>query len=240
MTDGPPRGNLREDPVNPTKALLKSGDLDWGKLPELVAQFLPAEDPSPPPVRIWAEGVGGWSFDYWRGLDGPVRWCAAGCEPTERTGRTVLEQAESGRLFAPDGELKWRLIPEDSPDGEETAKRCRLVFLGTRDWFPSDERLAPRTELEQLSPSASSLDVILWGQQTEYTPDEWIELRIPHRFRYPVHTIQSDEAGAVGADEAGSRRSHSRSGVRVRTEIWHDRWGTPHFMRLCDLVVYPI
>jgi hypothetical protein len=222
------------------KAILKAGDLDWGALAELVDLLHPADDPASVPVRIWAEGAGGWSLDFWRGLEGRVRWCAAGREPTELAGRTVLERSESGRLFAPDGELKWRRILEDSPDGEAMVQRCRLVFLGTRDWFPSFDGLAPRTELDQLSPSESTVDLMLWGEQSEHSPDEWIELRIPHRFRYPVDRTQSVADSAADDDVTGTRRRPTRSGVRVRTETWLDRWGTPHFMRLCDLVVYPI
>jgi hypothetical protein len=221
-------------------AILKSGDLELGSLTELAGQLQPVDDSATLPIRIWAEGILGWTFDIWRGLDGRLRWCAAGREPLELTGRAVLAQAESGRFFAPDGELKWRTILVDAPEGGERIKRSRVVFLGTRDWFPAFDRLALRTELDQLSPSDSSLDVILWGQQSEHSPGEWIELRIPHRFRYPVSTAQPEEESAGGDDVKGGRRHSLRSGVRVKTETWLDRFGTPHFMRLCDLVVYQI
>jgi hypothetical protein len=220
-------------------AVLRAGDLDPRNLPELVGQIPNAGGLGSPPVRIWAEGADGWAFDFWRGLEDPIGWCAAGQEPTELTGRTVLERAESGRIFAPEGELRWRLVPADSPDTAAAVHHCRLVFLGMHDWFPSSGLLAPRTELDQLSRHESELDVLLWGQQTEHTPGEWIELRIPHRFRYPVSEVlpEGTRGAAVGPF---SSRPHPRSRVRLRTEIWVDRWGTPHFMRLCDLLISPI
>ena len=55
----------------------------------------------------------------------------------------------------------------------------------------------------------------LWGRQTRTTPGEWVELRIPHRFRYPV---------------AGNPRS-----VSAVVEQWCDDVDEPHFLRLCDL-----
>jgi hypothetical protein len=125
----------------------------------------------------------------------------------------VLPRAASGRLFAPDWELRWRVLP---CLGE---RRCRAVYLGQQDWCP--ERLRPR-ELNGLTPARG--EAILWGQQTGRTPGEWVELRIPHRFRYPVPAAPAPAGG--------------RLGVRAVLEVWSDGRGEPQLVRLCDLKSY--
>jgi hypothetical protein len=119
-----------------------------------------------------------------------------------------LGRCQAGRIFAPSGELKWRLIGPGC---------CRALFLGSADWV--GEGLKPRSELQGLSPK--KLRCFLWGQQSARTPGEWVELRIPHRFRYPL-----DAQPPAGADTLGAR---------VVVEVWSDASGEPHFVRLCDL-----
>lgn len=158
------------------------------------------------PRRAWIEAPDGWSFDWWHGMDGCSQWCRSGHQPVQQDSADCLAKSMAGRLFAPDGELRWRVIPA-------LGDACfRTVFLGERDWVGTE--LKDRSGcLKELSPKETKL--YLWGQQTEASKDEWIELRIPHRFRYPV---QFDSRHVV-----------------VVAEVWRDSLGEPHFVRLRDL-----
>jgi hypothetical protein len=194
-------------------ATLKAGDVLPAELLELVGQIRVTED-----VRIWVEGADGWALDYWAGPEAPVRWCAAGREADPLAGREVLARSQAGRIFAPSGELRWRCLPSPSPP------RCRVVFLGEHDWLPG--RLAVRDEIERLDLTPAVDSAILWGQKTTASDGDWVELRVPHRFRYPVPDPGVDAGVPVG--------------VRVWTEVWSDRWGEPHFIRLRDMTAYTI
>ena len=117
-----------------------------------------------------------------------------------------MSRSTAGRLFAPDGELRWRVIPAL---GEEC---WRTVFLGHADW--TGAALEDCTDhLHGLQPGRDRF--FLWGKQSDATPGEWIELRIPHRFRYPV-----------GGNPVN---------VMALVEQWRDAAGETHFCRLCDL-----
>lgn len=191
-------------------ALLKAADLTQEKFLALVKNLHP--DTPQVPGRIWLEAPDGWALDWWEweaGFPRKLRWCGAGREPIEENADACLPRSTAGRLFAPEGELHWRVIPA-------LGESCwRTVFLGTTDWVAA--ALENHSELlQELSPSYDSF--FLWGQQTEETPDEWIELRIPHRFRYPVTD--------------NSKR------VKVVVEQWTDATGEPHFVRLCELQSY--
>lgn len=190
--------------------ILKAADLTQEKFLALVKNLHP--DTPQVPGRIWLEAPDGWALDWWEweaGLPRKLRWCGAGREPIEEHADACLPRSTAGRLFAPEGELHWRVIPA-------LGESCwRTVFLGTTDWVAT--ALENHSELlQQLSPSYDSF--FLWGQQTEETPDERIELRIPHRFRYPVTD--------------NSKR------VKVVVEQWTDATGEPHFVRLCELQSY--
>lgn len=191
-------------------AILKASDLTQEKFLALVKNLHP--DTSQVPGRIWLEAPDGWALDWWEweaGLRRKLRWCGAGRAPIEEYADACLPRSTAGRLFAPEGELHWRVIPA-------LGESCwRTVFLGTTDWV--ETALEDQSHvLEQLEPSHDSF--FLWGQQTEETPDEWIEMRIPHRFRYPV----TDNAARV----------------KVIIERWTDHTGEPHFVRLCELQSY--
>lgn len=190
--------------------ILKAADLTQEKFLALVKNLRP--DKPQVPGRIWLEAPDGWAFDWWEwqaGLAGKLRWCGAGRELVEERVDACLSRSTAGRLFAPEGELRWRTIPA-------LGESCwRTVFLGTTDWVAA--ALEDCSEgLQPLSPSHDSF--FLWGEQTEETPDEWIELRIPHRFHYPVTD--------------NSKR------VKVVVEKWTDATGEPHFVRLCELLSY--
>lgn len=197
-------------------AILKAGDLTADELRQQIQELaLPEADAGR--LRIWAEAPDGWALAAWSGLAGKVPWCASGRTAETLSAHECLSRATAGRLFAPSGELRWRVIPSLGD------RCCRVVFLGKTDWLPG--RLRPRTELGGLTSSSDGF--ILWGQQTRHSPGEWIELRIPHRFRYPVQTATPSGDG-------------ERVGVRVRVEVWSDGIGEPHFVRLCDLEPYTV
>lgn len=186
-------------------ACLKATDLTRDGFLELITSLNPPAD-GEVLRRIWLEAVDGWTFDWWRGLDHDLSWCGAGREPIKQQTGICLSRSTTGRLFAPDGELRWRVIAA-------LGETCwRTVFLGDADWV-GDVLEDCSGVLKTLRPERERY--YLWGKQTEASPEEWIELRIPHRFRYPV-------AGA---------------GLHVRAvvEQWRDDVGEPHFFRLCDL-----
>lgn len=192
-------------------AFLKAADLTQDSFLSLIENLRPS-DADKSRGHIWLEASDGWSLDWWdwqSGLNDDLRWCGAGREPVKERAHDCLRRSTAGRLFAPAGELRWRVIPA-------LGQSCwRTVFLGTADWIGAalDDH---SDSLHDLKPDRDSF--FLWGQQTAETPDEWIELRIPHRFRYPV-----------------SGNPHR---VKIVVEQWNDETGEPHFVRLCDLEPY--
>lgn len=192
-------------------ALLKAADLTQERFLNLIAS-LRQPDAGDFPARVWLEAPDGWALDWWDWGAGPERylhWCGAGREPIEELAADCLARSTAGRLFDRSGELRWRTIPA-------LGQSCwRTVFLGNADWVGAalDDCSAG---LDGLEPHQNGF--LLWGQQTTATPGEWIELRIPHRFRYPV---------------TGNPRT-----VRVVVEEWRDEPGEPHFVRLCGLEPY--
>ena len=188
-------------------AFLKASDLTQEKFLDLITNLCSDADTSP--CHIWLEAPDGWALDSWdwqSGLEGQLRWCRAGREPIEEPSQDCLTRSTAGRLFAPEGELRWRNIPA-------LGQSCwRTVFLGNADWVGT--ALKDHSDgLANLHPHRDSF--FLWGQQTPATPDEWIELRIPHRFQYPI----------IG----------NPNRVKVVIEQWNDDTGESHFIRLCDL-----
>ena len=83
-----------------------------------------------------------------------------------------LSIADQGRIFSPEGELKWRRVNQI----------MRVVYLGAT---PGPERLEDRST--ELKPMTSQYeDIFLWGVRTDLE-DEWIEQQVPHRFVYPLN-----------------------------------------------------
>ena len=184
-------------------AFLKTADLTQDQFLDLIKNLQP--DTASDLCYIWLEAPDGWALDRWND-GGELHWYGAGCESIKKSAQDCLRCSTAGRLFAPAGELRWRTIPA-------LGQSCwRTVFLGNVDWVG--------TALEDHSDILNALhshqeSLLLWGQQTSTTPNEWIELRIPHRFRYPI----------TGNPER----------VKVVVEQWDDNTGEPHFVRLCDL-----
>ena len=192
--------------------VLRAADLT----PEMLAGLLGSlRYPEGHRVRTWLEGIDGWSLDFWPGLEGRVLWYGAGRVPTQRIVRDLLTQLVGGRVFDLDGELRWRRLPALGK------QPCRTVYLG-KD-FQAVNSLDLRGELAGKSPRTSEYP--LWGLLTSATcgrtnEPEWVELRIPHRFRYPVQ-VATPPAGPLA--------------VKAVVETWVDGCGEPHFSRLCDL-----
>ena len=185
--------------------ILRASDLSRASFMNVV-QKLGSCDANTFRRRVWVEAADGWAFDWWQGMDGQLHWCSAGREPILHDASNCLARSTAGRLFSPDGELRWRVIPALG------ATCFRTVFLGEGDW--SGDALRDCSEhLEGLQ--SKQIRLYLWGQQTAAAEDEWIQLRIPHRFRYPV--------------TSGSRY------LLAVVEQWYDEVGEPHFMRICDL-----
>ena len=188
------------------KALLKAADLPQSQFLELFRNT----SESTSLRRVWLEAPDGWAFDWWQSSDDSLEWRGAGRQPSLSVFHECLARSTTGRVFNAEGELRWRRIPGLGPS-------CwRTVFLGDRDWVGCRELEDHSNCLDSLQPQRKRL--YLWGQQTPNSPDEWIDLRIPHRFRYPI----------LG-------NGHH---VRLLVEQWHDEGGEPHFVRWCDLEPY--
>ncbi len=195
--------------MNSALPTLRAGDLAPAEMLGLLAKLTYASEE---PVRCWLDAFDGWALDYWPGSTGTVRWNGAGREPRVEALEGLLPRVTSGRVFASSGELKWRVLPS-------LGERCwRSVFLGNRWPLDGHDVLPVQADLTALSPEQAIYP--LWGQQTKRTPGEWIDLRIPHRLRYPVSATAPE---------------HGRVIAKIVVEVWKDIQGEPQFARLCDL-----
>lgn len=194
------------DQISTVGLVLKAGDLSISALVSLLGRMVAPQGERP---RLWLEAADGWTLDDWPGREGTVRWCGANRFPETTAVEALLERSQSGRLFMLSGELRWRCLPA-------LGERCqRVVFLGNKDLVGED--LTERPEIRKQLAHCHRWQALLWGQQTAETPGEWIELRIPHRFRYPW---------------SGRERA---SRLQAILETWSDVQGEPQFVRLCDL-----
>lgn len=79
--------------------------------------------------------------------------------------------SENGRVFWPEGELKWRKI-----DG-----MIRAVYLGSEPFTDKMEDYSSEWKDLKCQPH----EFILWGERSD-TEYEWLEQQVPHRFNYPI------------------------------------------------------
>jgi len=84
-----------------------------------------------------------------------------------------LRQTDHGRIFSPNGELRWRRFED----------KIRTVYLGSPPVPDGLEDFSQ--ELKSLHPEY--VESMLWGVRTNLE-DEWIEQQVPHRFFYPIST----------------------------------------------------
>lgn len=194
--------------------VLRAKDLT---LPELLTLLGAGRDRS----RVWLDAPDGWSLAYWRGLAETLTWCGAGHEPAQEQAEALVRRSVAGRVFDAAGELRWRKLPVQ---GESV---WRTVYLG--EDAEAVAVLEQRRELDGLMGTKSEHP--LWGILTAPArrrgdaQDEWVELRIPHRFRYPVD-IPTPRPTALA--------------VKAVVETWKDKRGEAHFMRICDLLAYSV
>lgn len=188
-------------------ALLKAKDISLDELLEVIEALEVAKQDGR--LRCWTEAPDGWAFDWWPGRNGQMRCYGAGRMAYNDNVMSNLGRSTTGRLFSPGGELRWRQLSSTG------SRNYRCVFLGQSDWVGSllDDK---STELADLK--SERQQHLLWGQQSDRSPGEWIELRIPHRFRYPI-------------DVAAQR-------VVLELEYWRDTTENLHFVRYCDLHAY--
>ncbi len=165
--------------------------------------------------RCWLDAPDGWALDYWNGITSRVDWNGAGRFRSPKTFRDVIEHTTNGRIFSPAAELKWRFLPALEPN-------CyRVVYLGS-GFNPAFAPDLQNHSALLLNMTQEKKSYPLWGHSTHHTPDEWVELRIPHRLKYPVE-CPSPINGRISAN--------------IEVEIWKDAAGASHFIRLCQVTI---
>lgn len=179
---------------------------------ELIGLLRDAAPPAGETAWCWLEAADGWTLDFWPSTQGTVRVQAANRQPVAEKIEGFLPRVIAGRVFSPSGELRWRVLPAL---GERS---CRVVFLGEPWGGAGIGSLQSRNELDGLTPVDRRYP--LWGQQTHITPGEWIELRIPHRLRYPISSGTSGQGRVIAT---------------LRVQLWKNRRGEVQFLRLCSL-----
>lgn len=122
-----------------------------------------------------------------------------------------ISQTIQGRIFSPQGELKWRKL-----DG-----LMRTVYLGEGplpDKFEDNHG-----EIDALKKELR--EYYLWGRYRAATA-EWIEQQVPHRFKYPLNGVAGDMDRVVlvteaWVDGAGIPRFQRYYDVKVKRENDH-------------------
>lgn len=151
----------------------------------------------PDDALAWIEWPDGWALGRWRDL---------------RDDRApTLVDSSAGRVFHDSGELRWRVLPCLG------AHPLRAVYLGAQLWPGLTPMMQDESHiLTGLEPRR--VQHVLWGEYYDPT-GEWVELRIPQRFRYPLH--------------ARSQR------VALVAELWESTTGgEPGFVRYCALIAF--
>jgi len=172
---------------------------------------------------LWLTADAGWSLDAWRGLSESVNWYQAGClrnDASDVARQRILESSE-GRLFDAKGEVRWQNI------GSSSEPLFRVVAISSGEIWEQERRLlrsAPGVEVCNaralgVRRRSESTQLALWGRQSPRTPGEWIELKIPHRFKYPV-----------------SQDNCNAESIAIDCETWEDDLGQVHFVCFRGLV----
>lgn len=168
---------------------------------------------------VWAERPDAWTFSKWHGVNATLQVYQAGKNVDEASfvAGDWLGKSYSGRWFNSECQTSWRRILV----GDEEI--VRIVCLTTEsNYCDACESVAGArqylaTSSDELGLADFTEQYLLWGQQTENSPNHWIDLSIPHRLCYPLPIPNS----------------HFVSLVAKR---WCDRTGRTHFLRYTDLV----
>ena len=169
---------------------------------------------------LWAEAADSWSFSDWRGLDSQLQVYRAAelVDESNFLARNWLPKTVAGRWFSGQSQLSWRRMLI----GNEFV--WRAVYLGSNSTLSTalvksveaSDVVETTTDKFGLRCGESAEQFILWGQQSVNTPGEWVELSIPHRFRYPCQI----------AVDGQMPRLLALTAVR-----WADDIGHIHFLR---------
>lgn len=91
-----------------------------------------------------------------------------------RPDASLVDRSEEGRVFSPEGELRWRRL----------GPVVRMVYLG--DSMPNDPGwIDGSRHIAGLRPKYG--DFLLWGVRSDLEP-EWLEHQLPKRLVYPIRT----------------------------------------------------
>lgn len=164
--------------------IVRAGDLKGDELQRLLSK-VQASGGEEPPAWFWLTTPDEWTIERWRGLEARVPVYQTQRSGGERAVGELVSKSEWGCIFQPLWELRWRRL-EPFVDG-----RFRVRFAGE----PGDDLQATLEELLRCALDvegwqAEQRKYRLWGEHSEATDPDWIELRIPHRFRYPVPTAR--------------------------------------------------
>ncbi len=189
---------------------VQAADLTWEQFAQLLRDL--NRGPDAPKLRGWLEWPDGCSFDWWTSWNSEIACYCAWQRPRRKNFSTVVPEATAGRIFAPDGQLQWRVLP-----GERDTRIWRVVFIGSNQWWQDAQLAGFRDFSDQFSAcSIRRCQYYLWGLHSPISPGEWVELRIPQRFSYPV--------------EKPCR------GVRIEVEDFLNSVGEVVLSRWCDLI----
>jgi hypothetical protein len=162
-------------------AYLCTGDISTGQLLEVIHAHCRKEDRflmafSPDKAKL--EKITYRTFsDRWLdiGFSFGNCWGWRSRRKSEQCDDAFLSATEQGRIFSPDGELRWRKLGET----------LRTVYLG---YPPISNVLTDCSdELENLSPTKRKL--LLWGKRTGHY-SKWLEQQMPHNFDYPIDSSE--------------------------------------------------
>jgi len=84
---------------------------------------------------------------------------------------TFLSETDNGKIFSPEGELKWRRIDN----------QMRVVYLGNQEHIDGLNDYS--SEIKDYKTKYSNL--ILWGKRIGQQK-EWFENQVPNLFPYPI------------------------------------------------------
>ncbi len=157
---------------------VRAGDINIEQLLVLLDEISPAVAEGKPPW-VWITTVEEWVLDNWPGTDGKVLAYRAGTTASKRAVKELIGLSDSGCVFMPEYEVRWRRMEP------YRAGTCRVRVAGQTGMLPGRAGELLGRELSLETPDVERF-FRLWGEHSEFTGNDWVELRIPHRLRYPL------------------------------------------------------